>query len=329
MIELAAPASVPAALLAALLALLLPLPAGLAWPRARYRGGQLAAAAAREGVERSAERRGRDYRWRLRAALLLLAAVTVQPQWLAGQQLIEERRSELVVAIDLSESMASADFIVDGVPIERLAAVKQLLRPWLLDSRDEQLALLVFGAQAYVQMPFSADRELFVELLDDSEIGTAGDKTMIGDAIGLAVALFEGRPPLAEGVARRLLLLTDGVDSGSLVPPLEAAKVAASSGVVIYPVALGDPDRDGDYPVALELLEAVAEITAGELLQAADGEQLATVYARLDGIAPAQLHRHWQPRRIALYPYLLLLATLLLWSQSGLAGALRRGGRHG
>ena len=95
MIELAAPAGVPAALLAALLALLLPLPAGLAWPRARYRGGQLAAAAAREGVERSAERRGRDYRWRLRAALLLLAAVTVQPQWLAGQQLIEERQQHL------------------------------------------------------------------------------------------------------------------------------------------------------------------------------------------------------------------------------------------
>ncbi len=324
MIELAAPAALPLALLAALLALLLPLRAGLAWPRSGYRGGQLAAALAGQSAAPTARR----YQWRLRAALLLLAAVTLQPQWLAGQQLIEERRSELVVAIDLSESMASADFMVDGAPIERLAAVKQLLRPWLLDSRDEQLALLVFGAQAYVQMPFSADRELFVELLDDSEIGSAGDKTMIGDAIGLAVALFEGRPPAAEGAPRRLLLLTDGVDSGSLVPPLEAAKVAASSGVAIYPVALGDPARDGDYPVALELLAAVAEITAGELLQAADGEQLAAVYARLDGIAPAELQRHWQPRRIALYPYLLLLATLLLWSQSGLAGALRRGAQH-
>lgn len=325
MIELAAPGALPLAVAAALLALLLPLPAGLLWPRAGYRAPRLAIAA---GAPRPLQRY-RPYRWRLRGALLLLVAVTLQPQWLAGDRLVEERRSELLVAIDLSESMASADFSVDGAALDRLGAVKRLLQPWLLASRDEQLALLVFGAEAYVQMPFSADRELFIQLLKESEIGLAGDKTMIGDAIGLAVALFEGRPPAAEDAARRLLLLTDGVDSGSVVPPLEAAKVAAASGIQIYPVALGDPDSRGDYPVAVELLTAVAALTGGELLQAADGEQLAAVYRRLDSIAPAELQHYWEPHRIELYPYLLLLAALLLWAQSGLAaGALARG-RHG
>ncbi len=331
MIVLAAVELLPWAVAAALLAVVVPLPRGLAWPQRRYRSGELG----RLADANSERRRVAAYQWPLRAALVLLALVLVQPQWLGSEQPVVEQRSELLIAIDLSESMASEDFTLGQRTVDRLTAVKALLRPWLLAQRDEQLALVVFAAQAYVQMPFTADRQLFLQLLEESEIGLAGDKTMIGDAIGLAIALFEGSAlaapgdaaaPITAPLAKRILLLTDGVDSGSIVPPLEAAKVAARSGIEIYPVALGDPALQSDYPLALELLQQLASRSGGELLQARDSEELAAVYNRLDSVAPAQRHQRWQRPRTALYPYLLLLAMGLLWWQAGFgAAAVQRG----
>lgn len=313
------------------IALLLPMPSGFGWPQARYRAAGLAAQHGALAVRPA----NVGQTLALRCALLLMAVALLQPQWLGGERLVSEQRSELLVAIDISGSMATEDFTLDQQPVARLNAVKELLRPWLLAERDERLALVVFGGQAYVQMPFTADRELFLELLDESEIGLAGDKTMIGDAIGLAIALFEGvavggDQPAKTAVAspgwpKRLLLLTDGVDSGSVVPPLEAAKVAATSGVEIYPVALGDPTAAGDYPLALELLERVAKISGGELLQAANSEQLKAVYQRLNTLAPAQLEQRMERQRWPLYPYFLAVAVLLLWWQCDGHRQLARG----
>jgi len=301
------------------IAVFLPMPNGLAWPQTRYR----AAGLAEQYRALSASPANKVPTLTLRCALLLMALALLQPQWIGSERLVSEQRSELLVAIDLSASMATEDFSLQQQPLARLDAVKALLRPWLLAERDERLALVVFGGQAYVQMPFTADRELFLELLDESEIGLAGDKTMIGDAIGLAIALFEGAAVGGERYAKtatanpshakRLLLLTDGVDSGSLVPPLEAAKVAASSGIEIYPVALGDPAASGDYPLALELLERVAQTSGGELLQAANSDELKAVYERLNTLAPVQLQQYWEPHRRSLYPYLLTVSALLLW----------------
>ena len=313
------------------IALFLPMPSGLGWPQARYR----AAGLAEQYRALSASPANKVPTLALRCALLLMAAALLQPQWSGSERLVSEQRSELLVAIDISGSMATEDFALDQQPLARLDAVKTLLRPWLLAARDERLALVVFGGQAYVQMPFTADRALFVELLEESEIGLAGDKTMIGDAIGLAIALFEGAALGGEDYAKtatanpsrakRLLLLTDGVDSGSLVPPLEAAKVAASGGIEIYPVALGDPAASGDYPLALELLERVAQLSGGELLQAANSEELIAVYERLNTLAPAQLEQRWEPQRWPLYPYLLAVSALLLWWQCDGQRLLARG----
>lgn len=98
------------------------------------------------------------------------------------------------------------------------------------------MGLVVFGNAPYLQSPFSTDLSLSRELLDECEVGMAGPQTAFGDAIGLGVNLFKD----SDAPAKTMIALTDGNDTKSQVPPIEAARVAVQRGITIYTVAIGD-----------------------------------------------------------------------------------------
>jgi Mg-chelatase subunit ChlD len=76
--------------------------------------------------------------------------------------------------------------------------------------------LIVFGNAAYLQAPFTDDlRDLAHAARHESEVAMAGPSTALGDAIGLAIALFQD----SKTDNRVLIVLTDGNDTGSRVPP--------------------------------------------------------------------------------------------------------------
>ncbi len=76
----------------------------------------------------------------------------------------------------------------------------------------------------------------------ETDIGMAGPSTVFGDAIGLAIKLFKDN----DSDNRVLIMLTDGNDTGSTVPPVDAAKVAAVHAIRIYTIAIGDPASAGE-----------------------------------------------------------------------------------
>ncbi|MFA0540803.1 VWA domain-containing protein, partial [Vibrio sp. 10N.222.52.B7] len=96
---------------------------------------------------------------------------------------------------------------------------------------------------AYVQAPFTEDIDVWQSLLEDVELGYAGFQTAFGDAIGLSIAVFEQE----QSLQRVMILLTDGDDTSSKMPPVKAAEIAAKYGVKIYTIAIGDPSTKGRY----------------------------------------------------------------------------------
>ena len=92
------------------------------------------------------------------------------------------------VAVDLSGSMQARDFSLPGGELlDRLQAVKQVLRELARQRESDRLGLIVFGDAAYLQTPFSDDHAVWTQLLEETEIGMAGQSTVFGDAIGLAI----------------------------------------------------------------------------------------------------------------------------------------------
>jgi Ca-activated chloride channel family protein len=107
----------------------------------------------------------------------------------------------------------------------------------------------------------------------------------MGDAIGVAIQLFER----SDTEERVLIVLTDGNDTGSMVPPLRAAEIASDNGVTIYPVAMGDPEAAGEQALDEETLQAVAAATDGKYFHAGNRESLEAIYRELEGLNPKQV----------------------------------------
>ena len=229
-------------------------------------------------------------RWRVQAlvsilgwTLLVLAAA--RPEWVEPPITVEKSARDLMLALDLSGSMSAQDFaLADGHRRTRLQAAKAVLRDFTHRRRGDRLGLIVFGDAAYLQAPFTADRDTWLTLLDETEVAMAGHSTALGDAIGLAMALFEA----SKTENRVLILLTDGNDTGSRVPPIDAAVLAAAAGVTIYTLAVGDPRTVGEEALDRETLTSVARATGGRSYLARDGARLAEVYAEIDALEPAR-----------------------------------------
>ncbi|MEE8525523.1 MAG: VWA domain-containing protein [Thermoanaerobaculia bacterium] len=254
---------------------------------------------------------------------------------LARPQLVEppiekiESARDLMLAVDLSGSMDTPDMLdPEGHRIQRLDAVKLVLDDFIARREGDRLGVVVFGNQAFLQAPFTQDHDLVRTLLEQTRPRLAGPQTMIGDAIGLTIKTFEN----SEAKDRVLVLLTDGNDSGSKVPPNKAAEIAAQNGITIHTVAVGDPSSTGESEMDLDTLQAVADATGGQAFRADDRAQLEEIYRQIDALAPVDVETFsYRPTR-PLYHWPLaaaVLLTLLYHLLMGTRQALRSlGARH-
>ena len=237
-------------------------------------------------------------RWQLPLALLcwlLLVGATARPQWLGEPIELPVSGRDLMLAVDLSGSMQTKDFKLEGETVDRLTALKAVAADFIQRRVGDRLGLILFGEQPYVQTPLTFDRQTLQQLLSESALGLAGDKTSIGDAIGLAVKrLKEG-----EGEQQILILLTDGANTAGQLAPLKAADLAAREKLKIYTIGIGademqvrsffyrqtiNPSADLDE----KTLTSIAEKTGGRYFRAHDTEQLAEIYAELDRLEPVE-----------------------------------------
>lgn len=265
------------------------------------------------GVARHQLGAGTRPRWVLILALLcwlLLVCASARPEWLGEPFEMTVSGRDLMLAVDLSGSMQIEDFEIGGRRADRLTALKSVAVPFIQRRVGDRLGLILFGEQAYVQVPLSFDRATVRQLLDEAAIGLAGDRTAIGDAIGLALKRVE------EGQERHqvLILLTDGANTAGALPPLKAAELAARKGLRIYTLGIGaeqmevqnflfsrtvNPSSDLDE----KTLKAIAETTGGRYFRARDSAELEKIYALLDQLEPLERQQDVYRPVTALFPW--------------------------
>lgn len=242
----------------------------------------------------------------------LLVVAIARPVWVEKPIERQQPVRDLMLAIDISQSMETQDFNdANGHKIDRLAAVKQVVHGFIQQRKDDRIGLILFGSGAYPQAPLTLDHTSLSLLLDDSGIGMAGPNTAIGDAIGLGLKLLDQ----AHEPQKVLILLTDGNDTSSAIPPDHAAEMAAAKGVIIHTIAIGDPQASGEAKVDLSTLQAIASATGGRYFRAEDRDSLAQVYATLDTITPHQAKTlsHQPKRDLFWWPLAAALAMLAVY----------------
>lgn len=236
---------------------------------------------------------------------ILLVTAMARPQWLESPITKEQPTRDLLLLVDLSGSMQQQDFTdASGKKVDRLTAVKEVLGDFLTRRKGDRVGLVVFGNAPFLQTPFSTDLELSRKLLDETIVGMAGPRTAFGDAIGLGISLFDD----SKVPAKTIIALTDGNDTASQVPPVEAARIAEQRGIRIHTVAIGDPTTIGEDKLDEATLRTTADTTGGKYFFAADRHALASIYDELDRIETRKVNVVSHRPRHDLFPWCVLAA---------------------
>lgn len=173
----------------------------------------------------------------LKTSLVLLALTSMiiawaNPQWGSRTETIKARSSDIVFALDISESMLAED-----ISPNRMERAKFILSELLKKRRGDRVGLIFFAGSAYLQMPLSNDfasAETFIKSANPDQAGTQG--TVIADAIELSETIF-GEDAAAQ---KALVIISDGENHES--EAVEAAEKALEKGIYTYTLGIGSEE---------------------------------------------------------------------------------------
>lgn len=251
-------------------------------------------------------------------AWLLLVTAAARPVWIGESVALPVAGRDLMMAVDLSGSMQEQDFILNAQTVNRLRATKAVAGEFIRSREGDRIGLVVFGDQAYLQAPLTFDRKTVLQLLNETAIGLAGERTAIGDAIGLGLKRLQN----SQEKNRVMILMTDGANTAGSVSPLEAADMAALAGLKIYTVGIGSDNDQMRSVFGFQLLNPAAELdeqtlksiaskTGGRYFRARDTEEFQQIYAELDRLEPVEQEaEQWRPQQ-ELFRWPLLAAVLM------------------
>ena len=240
-------------------------------------------------------------------AAVFLAIAMAGPR--TGEATSLQRREGIAIAmvVDHSGSMVALDFAEGDRSRSRLEVVKQVFREFVVGGEttpgrpDDLIGLIAFGTYADGLCPLTLDHANLVAILDDLQIARTDESgTAIGEGLALAVERLRQNP----ASSKVAILLTDGVNTGGEVMPLEAADLAAQYGIKVYAIGAG---RTGYAPVPVQqpdgqvflqqryveideaTLQAIAERTGGRYFHATDADSLTKVVAEIDQLERSEV----------------------------------------
>jgi Ca-activated chloride channel homolog len=272
------------------------------------------------------------WRVRIRHAPVALAALGLalgalalaRPQHGTLREDVTTQGVDIVVALDVSGSMAAEDF----QPRNRLAVAKDVVAEFVGRRKSDRVGLVVFAGRSLTKAPPTTDTAVLLRQLDDVRLEMLPDGTAIGS--GLATALTRLRRSQAK--SRVVVLVTDGANNAGEIDPATAADMAGAMEVRVYTVLVG---RGGRVPMPVKvqdpftgavsrqtlmtevqidegLLKRIAERTGAEFFRAQDRESLRQIFDRIDRLEKSEIKLAAYRRYRELFPGVLTAAAAFL-----------------
>jgi len=265
---------------------LLPLLALLLGRRGRVAAVQYSSTQTLRQVAR--ETRSRPGRWLTLlslTALALLVTGLARPQWGHSSTNVQASGVDIVVALDLSGSMNTPDYVVNGQRVSRFDMAKSVLTKFVEERPNDRIGLVVFAAEAFTASPMTLDHDFLLQNIERLQIGTINsDATAIGDGITTAL----GRLRSLQSKSKVIVLMTDGGNNSGKIGPLLATEAAKALGVKIYTIGLGNREivqsmrLPAGYLPDDTTLQKIAQTTGGVFYSADSSEKLQAIYSNID-----------------------------------------------
>lgn len=222
-----------------------------------------------------------------------------RPQWRDTYTARAASGIDILIALDVSDSMRILDFYEDNETQafrkekQRLAAAKEVIETFIEDRPNDRIGMVAFAAQPYSVCPLTLDHSWLIDQLKTLQVG---DLDANGTAIGSAIAASTTRLTDREAKSKIIVLVTDGASNSGKLAPLQAARFAAPLGVRVYTVAIGSKDgrfQKGDYAQARQEYDAptlreIASLTGGEFYEAATTELLRETFSNINALEKSE-----------------------------------------
>lgn len=233
------------------------------------------------------------------ACLACGALALARPQHISTHEQVKASGIEIIIAMDLSLSMGIEDFNIGGKRVNRLAAAKRVTRQFIDGRPNDRIGLVAFAGRPYVPCPLTLDHDWLKQSLDRLKLGVIEQGTAIGSAIGTATARLDQR----ESRSKIVVLITDGASNSGNLTPQDAARIAKTLKIKVYPIAVGTP---GMHQIPLpgtnrklqarqefdtETLEEVASISDGKSYLAEDTDALEAIFKTIDQLEKTEIFR--------------------------------------
>lgn len=254
--------------------------------------------------------------------LVLLIITAARPQLYNVSREVLSPGVDIMLCLDASGSMAGLDFELNGKPADRLTAVKKVVSDFIVKRPNDRMGIVVFGQQAFTQAPLTVDKGLLLSLVDNMQIGMAGDST----AIGSALAVSGKRLKDLSAPSKVIILLTDGNSNAGEIMPQEAANALKALRIKVYAIGVGGK---GETPFLVntpfgrqlvyqrvdlneDALQEIAAATGGQYFPASSTDSLSKIYGAIDSMEKREVKTkeffHYQE----LYLYFLIPALVML-----------------
>ncbi|MCE5251816.1 VWA domain-containing protein [bacterium] len=230
------------------------------------------------------------------AALIVLIFAMARPQSGTTFHTRTARGIDIILAMDISSSMAAMDFD----PLTRFEASKKVVNEFIENRMSDRIGIVVFSAQSFTLCPLTLDYDMLREFLDRAWESRIEDGTAIGSAIATSV----NRLRTSDAKSKIIILLTDGMNNRGNIDPLTAARLAETMKIKIYAIGVGTEGKalfkmNGrpywtETHIDEESLREVAKITGGKYYRAKNERELQGIYAEINKLETTKIdYKEW------------------------------------
>ena len=234
---------------------------------------------------------------------------------------------DIVVAFDLSGSMAAEDFEIKGERVNRVKMAKSVLEKFVAKRSSDRIGLVAFGTQAYIASPITLDHDFLLKNLERMDLNTInGNQTAIGSGLSTSV----NRLRELKSKSKIVILMTDGVNNAGKIAPLTAAEAAKALGVKVYTIGVGTQGqapmpatdmfgRRGYQMVPVDIDEAtltkISDMTGGKYYRADNAANFEAIYADIDKLEKTEADVKKFAQHTELFAWLIALGVVVLTAE--------------
>ncbi|MGL4393475.1 MAG: VWA domain-containing protein [Fusobacteriaceae bacterium] len=229
--------------------------------------------------------------------LFFLSSISIvlalaNPKLLTSKQGIKKNGIDIVITLDLSQSMTTEDFKPN-----RMEKAKELLLEFVSKRSNDRLGLVIFGGDAYTKVPLTFDHNVIKDIISKVSLKDISNNNRTAIGMGLGVAI--NRVKNSEAKSKIIILMTDGENNFGEMSPTSAAMIAKELGIKVYTIGIGAreilvPDFFGMRKiqnVALDegLLEYIAKETGGQYFRATNTKDFRQIFEKLDALEKTRI----------------------------------------